>query len=138
MDNVVQIKPDMTGRAWPVISDHLDRLFNNDPDMGPKVVFERILSGDWHLWTVWSEDKTSIQAVIAVSINNTGTGKPFARIELMEGNRQRSDWLPLLTEIENWAVDQGCNRVIAELPKYFARDMPDWRMRGVVMERFIA
>lgn len=138
MDNVVQIKPEITGRAWPVISDHLDRLFNNDPDMGPKVVFERILSGDWHLWTVWSEDKTSIQAVIAVSINTTGAGKPFARIELMEGSRDHKDWLPLLSEIEDWAVDQGCNRVIVDVPKKFVRDMSEWRIRSYVMERFIA
>lgn len=137
MNNVHQLNPEITGRAWPVISNHLDRLFNNDPDMAPKVVFERILSGDWKLWTVWDENKTAIQAVIAVSINHTGTGNPFARVELMEG-KKRTEWLPLLTDIENWAVDQGCDRMVAEVPKKFAPDMPDWRMRGVVMERFIA
>lgn len=79
-------------------------------------------------WVAVDEDG----ALMAIAIGGVET-YPESKIFHIYGlsGRDRAKWLPLRTQLEEWARSQGCTHSVFWARKGYARDLPDYRLEHV-------
>ena len=94
-------------------------------------IAEHVLDGRWQLWIVWDG---RIAAVLATELFTEDSGMKGARAVFV-GGREMSKWAHLVTDLEDWARDNGAARFEMIISKGIARHFPDYRMPHVLLEK---
>jgi len=126
-EKIPQVWPHLVGLLDPYIEKTAGRVTNEN-------VFQQLLHGDWRLWVIWDQKVEMAVAFLAVSFREELSGDRTARIEFMVGENRKA-WLPYITLIETWARDNGYKHIEMLVPKAFARDLPEYHMTQVFLER---
>lgn len=132
--NIAQIQPVDVPAVWAELAErlppHLDKM---DGRLRVEDVFRLLVDGEWALWVI-HDDTGQPEAFVGLSVKDEPSGAKSGVIEFMVGEH-RKEWLPSIPLLENWARGVGCDRLQMLVPKVFARDLPDYRMSHVFLER---
>lgn len=91
----------------------------------------QILAGNALVWIAWNGG--SIQAAAATALNKIG--RELICTIIACGGEDRNEWLPLITGIEAFAVNEGCEKTRIVGRKAWGRVLPDYREKCVVLEK---
>jgi hypothetical protein len=124
--------PDMVGDVWPIVRSMVAQA-PVKTDMGSVSELDTdVLSGRALLWIVHSDER-GIEAATVTRLDLTEHSKVCTILAC--GGAERSRWLQLLPEIENYAKAEGCDGVRLYGRRGWKRALPEYREIGVVMER---
>ncbi len=133
--NILPMEKEHLTTVWPtmhgLMGAYLDKAAGR---VRQEDVFNFIVEGEWNVWIVWDQKNETPKAFICVSIATEPSGKKSARIEMMIGE-DRKQWLGYIPLIEEWALEQECDYIDMMVPKAFARDLPDYFMTHVFLQR---
>ena len=94
-------------------------------------IAERAMTGEWQLWVVWDG---RLSAVLATELFVEDNGEKNARAVFV-GGREMAKWAHLVTDLEDWARDNGCKRFEMVISKGIARYFAEYRMSHVLLEK---
>lgn len=122
------------GELWPTVRPLLVEALNyHTPGCAPFQVKANLENGEWRLLVV--EDAGRVIAAGCLHIVELPLTRQ-CRFELFGGERM-AEWLPLLTDVEEWAISQGCTSFRLFGRRGWARILDDWRETAVVLEKDI-
>lgn len=120
-------------QAWPAIADHIPGIVDRSGGrVSARTLIKEVADGILHVWTVW--DGQSVRAVVGAEVGHAPTGLKICTVNFAAG-RDSHEWLHLLSEIEDWARQIGCNKVEMWARKGWARKLPAYRMTHVLLEK---
>ncbi len=90
-----------------------------------------ITSGEALLWLAW--DGARIEAAASTSLIETDASKVCVLTAC--GGENMQHWLPLLSKIEKYAKDEGCQCVRLFGRKGWLRVLKDYEMTNIVIEK---
>lgn len=94
-------------------------------------MLDRFVRGDWQLWLVWDGRP---RAVVATELYLEMTGMKCGMIRFCTGSGA-PEWSHLLSRIEDWAREEGCERLDMLARKGWAKHLPDYKMTHVELEK---
>ena len=118
-------------RVWPLVEGLLiEAADRSRGSMTIEGITDRLTKGDWQLWVVWDG---SVVAVAATEVYHSLAGDKFCAICLVNGGLR---WMHLLEDLERWAREvMGCKRMQMFAAKRWAKRLPEYKMRHVMLEK---
>ena len=90
-----------------------------------------IINGSWKLWVIFEGDE-----VLAVA---TAEIIDHPQLRVLHGTgiagRNRKKWVHLLSVVEDWAREQGCNAIQLSTRAGFGKDLPNYTATHVLFEK---
>ncbi len=129
---LVCVDPARISEIWP----HASRLIRSAvlkagvSDFGE--VEKSVLTGRSLLWLAWESE---IEAAATTTLN-TANGRKICTIVAC-GGADMGSWLPLIAGIEAYAREEGCAAMNIIGRKGWARVLPDYKERLVILEKEI-
>lgn len=95
-----------------------------------------LMEGRWTLWIVLQQvdGKAVDRAVMASQILESVSGQKIASIAFLTGENRKT-WLHLVSEFEKAMKAEGCTRMEMTVRKGWQRELPDYRMSHVLLEK---
>jgi hypothetical protein len=90
-----------------------------------------VFKGEALLWIVWREPE--VVATLITRVRNTNKSKVCE--VCAAGGKESRVWLHMMANIEKYARDMGCNRISVTGRKGWARLLPDFREKLVIIEK---
>lgn len=105
---VSAVPPEQVVKIWPQVSGYLDRATRTVRVRADITdIYEQILEGKQTLWIAFSEDDGSIYGAVTTQVIDYPQYKSLA-IPFVGGESMK-DWIePMLSTLEDWAKDCGC------------------------------
>src|ERR1700730_223577 len=129
----IGIDPAHVHRVWPLVS-HLIRAAMRKGRISEFADVERgVLEGAMLLWVAASRQAIWAAAVTQLTRPN---GEKFCTIVAC-GGRERARWLPLKAELEAFAKAEGCAAIRIHGRRGWARELPDYRLTRILLEKEI-
>lgn len=123
----------MAADVWPHVKEHLFSAVRRT-DLSHTVDIERdILEGDGLLWLIC--DGRKIEAAGATLL--VRTDKHLVCLITALGGANREKWLPLLSQIEDWARAEGAALVRIMGRPGWGRVLKNYHVSNVVLERLL-
>lgn len=94
----------------------------------------KIFNEDWQLWAVLIGDH--LQALIGTELSVELSGNRCASIVFGVGDDPKT-WVGIITQLEEWAKTQGCNRMEVWARKGWAKYLDEYKLTHVMLERAI-
>ena len=94
-------------------------------------MLQRFATKDWILWIVWDG---SVRAVLATELYHDISGMLCCTIRFATG-KGAAGWTHLLSEIEDWARANGCQRLDMLARKGWAKHLPEYTMSHIMLEK---
>ena len=118
--------------ARPEVAEKLERVAerSNGRWMVSGMI-DKFATGQWHLWLVWDG---VIRAVVATELYTEMTGIKCLTIRFCTG-RQLERWKHLIAVLEDFAVAEGCVFSDMVSRKGYARELPDYKLTHVLLEK---
>ena len=95
---------------------------------------QKLTAEEWQLWVIYDGE---YRGVLATELFFEASGMKKARVVFCTGVGAKQ-WVKLLSEIESWAQDQGCERIEMIARKGWARHLEDYKMTHVLLEKDLA
>ena len=128
---LVCVDPDQVHEIWPYIAPLLKVACTRTGLNAFADIAADILSGCGLLWLAWSGQ--AIEAAAATILINSEIGKVCV-ITVCSG-RGMARWLPLITEIENYARAEGCVCVRIYGRKGWLRALDGYEAKHIIMDK---
>lgn len=127
------VPPEMVAEVWPFVGQFIVSAAVRGGGLHLPEVIERLPDARALLWVI-EEDGAFVAALITqVEAGDDGT---CCRIVALGGSGA-SDWVHLISQIEDYARDEGCVRVRFEGRHGWRRHLPDYRVPRAVFEKDI-
>jgi len=119
---------------WSLIEPNFERFcVSHENRISLESLKDRAFSGDWRVWVIWIPQDNHVEAVVCAKINETASDK-IASITMIEGvNRKK--WLDVLSEIEFWAIEMGCQVIQMTAKKVWLKDLSDYKTKRYLLEK---
>jgi hypothetical protein len=137
--NLARIPSDFVDAVWPSVEGFLLRSYRKSDQNIPITLRDDLRKGSRQLWvlTVFGSSPTSSDVTIVAA----GVTSIFAlrsglalKIEHLGGGSLRN-WLHLLKDLEAYARDRGCKKLMWEGRDGWKKLFPDYHVSAVVMEK---
>lgn len=124
------VDPKDVAQTWP-LARGLIRAAIEQTDLSDFADVEKqVLAGEQLLWLAISD---RVEAAATTHLIKT-RGKPVLVVTAVSGS-QRERWLPLRHRIESYAKAEGCSCVRLYGRKGWERELKDYRVEYVIMEK---
>lgn len=132
---LVCVPPEEVRKIWPgPVHDMIDAGFAAFDVPMPADILEQMKYGTRLLWVAVDDDTT----IIAAALTQLFPMRSGLVCKVLEcGGDHMREWIGLRVEIEQYARDEGCARVLIEGRPGWARMLPDYAMIGVTLEKRI-
>lgn len=124
------VDPKDAAQTWPLARELIRAAIERTDLSDFADVEKQVLSGDQLLWLAISDH---VEAAATTHLIKT-RGKPVLVVTAVSGS-QRERWLPLRHTIENYAKAEGCSCVRLYGRKGWERELKDYRVEYVIMEK---
>jgi hypothetical protein len=119
--------------VWPYVQLRLMNMADRSRgEMTIRTIAYRIGTGHWQLWLV-TEGK-EVAGCVITEIGAADSGMKICTVKACIGE-DATRWLHLLSEIEEWARANGCQRINAWARRGWAKRLPHYEMTHVLLER---
>lgn len=123
----------MLGDVFPHIKDHIEGVAERSRGrFSVPGIIDRIARKDWVLWVVFADG--IVLSVLTAELYHDVSGLKCCRIPFCTGNGAAS-WVHLITQIEDWARAEGCERFDMIARKGWAKHLPDYKLTHVLLEK---
>ena len=132
---LLPVPPEAVPQVWNLLQAEIASIAERSHgrltvDSIRQAVMEPDMDGGYRMLAWVAVDENGALLAIAIGGIETFPAAKMFRLYGVSG-RERRRWLPLLSEIENWARGQGCTHAILWARKGYARDLPDYRLEHV-------
>lgn len=127
-----QVPQDYIDGIWPSVEKFLLRSYRRTDQNIPLTLRDDLRKGDRQLWVITLEDVTIVAAGVT-SIFALRSGNAL-KIEHLGGGSMRQ-WLNTLKELEAFARNRGCKKLMWEGRSGWVRLFPDYKVSAVVMTK---
>ena len=125
------IPPQLAREIWPLVRDRLYAAVRRT-DLSHSVDIARdVLHGDGVLWIASNGEEIEAAAVTLL----TRTDRHLVCLITALGGSNMESWLPLLSEIEDWARSEGAGLVRVMGRPGWGRVLKNYHVSNVVLER---
>jgi hypothetical protein len=125
------IPPQLAREIWPLVRDRLYAAVRRT-DLSHSVDIARdVLHGDGVLWIASNGEEIEAAAVTLL----TRTDRHLVCLITALGGSNMESWLPLLSEIEDWARSEGAALVRVMGRPGWGRVLKNYHVSNVVLER---
>jgi hypothetical protein len=125
------IPPQLAREIWPLVRDRLYAAVRRT-DLSHSVDIARdVLHGDGVLWLACEGEEIDAAAVTLL----TRTDRHLVCLITALGGSNMESWLPLLSEIEDWARSEGAALVRVMGRPGWGRVLKNYHVSNVVLER---
>ena len=125
------IPPQLAREIWPLVRDRLYAAVRRT-DLSHSVDIARdVLHGDGVLWIASNGEEIEAAAVTLL----TRTDRHLVCLITALGGSNMESWLPLLSEIEDWARSEGAALVRVIGRPGWGRVLKNYHVSNVVLER---
>lgn len=132
---LVQIPPQAVANVLPMVRGMLDGIAERSRGRwSVSGLFQKFIQAEWQLWMVWDGRP---RAVVGTELYLEMTGMKCCMIRFCTGSGA-AEWSHLLSRIEDWAAEQGCERLDMLARKGWAKHLPDYKLTHVELERDLA
>ena len=135
---LAEVNPAAIGAVWPKVERHLlsviDRLDGRYTVAAMRAALE---AGETVLWLAGqttADGRAVVHAVMGTDIAKTPAGTLTARVLWMTGV-DRGKWVHLLGDYEAAMRKRGCNRVEITARKGWAKELADYKLTHVQLEK---
>lgn len=118
---------------WPIAEPFVARSYRKASQTVPKTLLADLAEERRTLWLVISGDFTITGAGIT-AIYDLADGR-MCKIEHFGGDDGRRGWIDQRAVIEQYARDQGCDRVMIEGRLGWQRVLTDYETTAVILEK---
>ena len=130
MVDLLCVDPKDVAQTWPLARELIRAAIERTDLSDFADVEKQVLAGDQLLWLALSDH---VEAAATTHLIKT-RGKPVLVVTAVSGS-QRERWLPLRHQIENYAKAEGCSCVRLYGRKGWERELKDYRVEYVIMEK---
>jgi hypothetical protein len=153
---LVCIPPDCVHLVWPRVAGLIEAAMRRGDLSSFAAVAAAVSAGRAQLWVAWESEDAEIVAAAVTELHQTEWRKVCCIVacgaashEEHQGVHARlrglcrrrpgdmARWLDLLAPIEDWASAEGCDAMRIMGRKGWARVLPDYRVKRVVLEKEI-
>lgn len=132
---LVCVPPECVSRMWPgPIHEMIDAGFAAADMPMPDDLLEQLRYGTRLLWVVATVDAVIIAAMLT-QLFEMRSGKLCKMMEC--GGSRLAEWSDFRLQIEQYAKDEGCSRVVVEGRPGWSRVLSDYRVVNVILEKRI-
>ena len=124
--------PMQVGGVWPMAEPFISRSFAKSDQTIPSSLRFDLRDGHRVLWVVVLDQEKIIGAGIT-ALFDLASGR-MCKIEHF-GGEQMPLWLDQVSVIEQYAREQGCDRVMFEGRPGWARKLASYRRTAIIMEK---
>ncbi len=124
------VAPEMVPNVWPHVKPFIDSALKYG-DVTMQEIEGELSSGASLLWIVWDGTKPLAGVVTKLKPGRNGSACHIKAC----GGKQMSDWIGLVSLIEEYAFAEGCARVVAEGRIGWERVLKDYTKVRVVLEK---
>jgi hypothetical protein len=129
---LICVAPDLVGKAWPLAVDYLETAYATglgDEDLDTTKA--ELDKGLQLLWLVW--DGHEVLAAATTKLVST----PSAKLCIITscGGKQLSRWKYFIADLEQYARNEGCDKLRITGRKGWARILPEYRTPWVCIEK---
>jgi hypothetical protein len=128
---LVCVDPNRVHQIWPHVGLLLKAACRRTKLNAFADIEADILAGRSLLWLAWNGH--AVESAAATILINSEIGKVC--IMTVCGGRNMKRWLPLIGQIENYASDEGCNRVRIYGRKGWLRVLEGYEQEHVIMDK---
>jgi len=128
------IPPEEIWKIWPGVCDFIDAGFAASDVPMPDDILSQLRYGTRLLWVV-ATPECKIVAAMLTQLFDMRNGKICKMMEC--GGSHMSAWKDMRSQIEQYAREEGCDRVLVEGRPGWARVFPDYRTTAVMLEKRI-
>ena len=102
---------DLAG-SWPVLAELIEKAASTQVEWTLAGIVRRVMSGEWRLWMAWDDEAHQTKALMAVRIGETDAGERHCEVSFCVGDDMASGWPALVSNIEEWAKQNNCKRMV--------------------------
>jgi hypothetical protein len=129
--HLICIDPAQAHEFWPHAASLIKAAMEKGRLSSYAEVEHAVRNGNALLWLAWDGEKIKAAAVTELTHAN---GEKFCTIVAC-GGRDRSQWLPLLADLEAYGRTQGCNAMRIYGRRGWRKLLPDYRTTRVLLEK---
>lgn len=130
---LVAVHPNEIRDVWGVLEEW---MFKVSDGMGGRenmaTLIARITSGEVVLWAIVKDQQ--VRGVVGTEFVESPTGLRSLVIRYCVG-KKLVDWIHLVDVLEDYAVNNGCQKIETWARKGWAKHLPDYRMTHVLLEK---
>ncbi len=131
---LICIDPAIVPRVWPMVKPMIDRAYNEVDDEIPATLFNDLCANRALLWLVSDMTAQRIVYAFITELYIRRSGLKVCRLVAGSGERM-SDWLHLQSELEQYARDEGCSKIVAEGRTGWSRALSGYSVIRHVIEK---
>lgn len=126
---LVRLPADGLEHAWPLLAPFVEQMAARFPDDWPvRETWRKGLTGELAFWVIWEPDEKKAYGVCGTRLGEKPSGKKVLVIELVSG-AEHTRWTHLISELEDYATANGCQRVEIHGRGGWARSLPGYRFQ---------
>jgi hypothetical protein len=125
------VPPKLVPQVWPHVWQMIQKAYDRTDYGNFNDAESAVFKGDALLWIVWREPE--VVATLITRVRNTNKSKVCE--VCAAGGKESRVWLHMMANIEQYARDMGCNRISVTGRKGWARLLPDFREKLVIIEK---
>ena len=134
--DLVCVDPERVRHIWPWAKRLINAAITKTDLCSTKDIEHEVLAGRHLLWLAWDrslEADSAIAAAATTRLTDTGNRKTCEIVAC--GGSDRDKWLPLLKQIEDYAMNEGCSstRIIGRVG--WERVLDGYRREYVILEK---
>jgi hypothetical protein len=127
----VCVDPKRVHEAWPIAAPFIKTAMLRGDLSDYATLESNVRNGNALLWLAWDGVEVSAAAVTTLDVAN---GKKFCTIVAC-GGRDLERWGFLIGDLEKFAKDEGCSSCVIMGRKGWARILPDYHLKAIVLEK---
>ena len=136
--NLILVPQDKATEMWPAVLPLVAQMVQRSGgEITTDGALAAVTAGELQLWLIWDDETRRTVAGALTSIGVTGSGMRLCTVYGLVGEH-RQQWLHLLEEFERWAILKGCHKVKVIARKGWAKELPDYTMTHVTLEKRLA
>lgn len=129
---IVAVDRKSVKKIWGVAQALLQRSYEHSELEMPPTLFAELCWDKRKLWLIVEREEEIVGAVLTAMYDLKG-GR-MLKIEHLAGERLM-EWIHLRSEIERFAKDHGCDKVLSEARPGWVPLLPDYRTTAVIVEK---
>jgi hypothetical protein len=130
--NCICVDPKEVHRVWPLVAPLIGAAMRKGSSAEDAAEVERaVLAGEQLLWV--AAEGAQIWAAAATQLS-AADGRRICTIVAC-GGRERARWLPLKAALEDFAKAEGCSAIRIHGRRGWARELPDYRLTRILLEK---
>ncbi len=132
---VACVEPHMATKIWPKVRDLIDIGYAAGDNFMPENILEQIRYGTILLWVAVDEESGHIHAAMTTELVAMRCGLVCWMGQC--GGDRMHDWSKFHVQIEEYAKDEGCVKVILKGRRAWEKVLSGYRIRTVQLEKIL-